>query len=384
MNWELNIRKATAHPIVMELVSPFQTSFDVQHLRGGVIVRVETENGAIGWGEVTADLRPNYAYETTQTALHILNEFLLPNLPTIMTPDSFFDSWLKSVRGHPMAKHGLLSAIFSAVAAEQKIPLVDFVKQLAGESSRKEAVEVGVSIGIQPSIDATLAAIQDYLDDGYNRVKLKIKPGWDVDMVREVRKTYPDLVLMVDANSAYTIDDSPLLQQLDQFNLLMIEQPFGYQDIYQHSLLELGTPICLDESLHTLSDVQAAYKLGACDIVNLKPQRVGGLLESVAIYNFCKEVGLTMWVGGMLETGIGRSVSMALAALPQITLPSDLSETKRYYRPDLADPPYSLIAGTSTIPVSSEIGLGVTVDRGRLLEASTRYANITMPSESNS
>jgi O-succinylbenzoate synthase len=265
----------------------------------------------------------------------------------------------------------LLSAILTALAAEQGQPLSEVLQTLSGAASLQKSVEVGVSLGIQPTIRATLEKIEQHLAEGYRRIKLKIKPGWDVRMLRGVRAVFPDIHLMADANSAYTLDDLDLLKQMDEFHLLMIEQPLAYNDIYQHSLLQkaLSTPLCLDESIETLSDAQLAWQLGACKIINLKPQRVGGLFEAIKIHNFCQEKGLPLWVGGMLETGVGRSVSMALAALPAITLPSDLSATARYYDPDLADPPFVLKPGTALIDVPAAPGLGVQVDRERVAAA---------------
>jgi O-succinylbenzoate synthase len=377
--WELSIQQVTLHPIVTTLVRPFETSFGVEQERACVLVRVQTQGGAEGWGEVTANWEPGYSYETVHTALHVLRDFLIPRLMKAQPLHSEGKwAWLEGVRGHPLAKHALLTAILSALAVEKGISLAELIRQMSGVESSRKTVEAGVSIGIQPSIDATLSTIQGYLDEGYGRVKLKIKPGWDVEMLREVRQAFPNVKLMADANSAYTLDDASLLRQMDDLNLLMIEQPLGYDDIYEHSLLQpqLATPICLDESLHTVGDVQLAHALGACRIVNLKPQRVGGLFNSVAIHNFCYKNGMPLWVGGMLETGVGRAASLALASLPGISLPSDLSATKRYYDPDIAEPPFDLNPGTSTITVPSEIGLGVAVDMGRLAAAEARFQQL--------
>lgn len=376
MQWSLDIQSIETHPVAVPLVSPFETSFGTESLRAAVLVHLVTRSGAEGWGEVTASWTPGYSYETVRTALHVLNDFLIPRLLGVGTLRSDMPwDWLEGVRGHPLAKHGLVSAVLTALAAEQGLCLADLLQKLSGAASRRAAVEVGVSIGIQPSIDATLTTIGKHLKDGYRRIKLKIKPSWDVAMLREVRRAFPAISLMVDANSAYTLADAPLLRQMDDFNLLMIEQPLGHDDIYEHSLLQpqLQTPLCLDESLHSLGHVQLARQLKACRIVNLKPQRVGGLLEAIKIHNFCMENGLGLWVGGMLETGVGRAVSLALAALPHVTLPSDLSATARYYDPDLADPPFVLNADNSTITVPTGAGLGVTVDRGRLQEAEAMF-----------
>jgi O-succinylbenzoate synthase len=372
----LHIARITTHPIAMPLVHRFETSFGGGQLWSSVIVRLETKSGAVGWGEVTAMFSPGYSYETGQTALHILNDFLIPRLLQQSVCDFKDWAWLEGVRGHPIAKHGLLSAILSAWAEEQGLPLAEVIQRMAGASTRQERIKVGVSVGIEKSIDATLAVVAGHIAEGYGRIKLKIKPGWDVEVMRQVRRAFSDVLLMADANSAYRLDDAPLLRQLDDLDLLMIEQPLGYDDIWEHSRLrpQLKTPLCLDESLHSFGHVQLAHQLQACDIVNLKPQRVGGIWEAIEIHNFCQQNGLQLWVGGMLETGIGRAMSVTLASLPHVTLPSDLSATKRYYDPDLAEP-YFELNPDSTLTVPSAPGLGVTVDEARLAEAEARYKN---------
>ena len=335
MMWSLEIKRVTLHPMALKLIRPFQTSFGTQSVRPAIIVRLETKSGALGWGEVVASWDPGYSYETITTAQHILEDFLLPNLPSTLRSDERW-TWLHAVRGHPLAKHALSSAILTAVAEERGISLADLLVEMSSADDHKARVEVGISIGIQPQVDDTLKIIEAALAEGYRRIKLKIKPGRDVDDLRQIRAAFPEATIMADANSAYSLDDADLLRELDAFNLLMIEQPLAYNDIYNHSKLQpqLKTPICLDESLHTLGDVQLMHQLGAGKIVNLKPQRVGGLHEALAVHDFCTAVGMPLWVGGMLETGVGRAVSMAVAALPGVTLPSDLSATRRYYDPD--------------------------------------------------
>jgi len=376
LTWELTIKKVTLHPIALRLVSPFQTSFGTQHLRPAIIVRLEAKSGAVGWGEVTADWNPGYSYETVFTAKHVLEDFLIPNLPQTLRSDEEW-GWLHSVRGHPMAKHGLISAILTAVAEERGISLAKLLQEMSGAESTKKCVEVGISIGIQPHVDETLKVIEAALADGYGRIKLKIKPGRDVDDLRRVRQAFPDVVIMADANSAYSLQDADLLRQLDAFKLLMIEQPLAYYDIHDHSQLQpqLKTPICLDESLHTLGDVKLMHKIGAGKIVNLKPQRVGGLFEALAIHDFCAANAMPLWVGGMLETAVGRAVSLALASLPAVTLPSDLSATRRYYNPDedIATPPFELNTEDSTVNVPTDPGLGVSIDMARLARAEAAF-----------
>lgn len=376
---ELSIENILLHPIAMPMVRSLDTSFATQgaFLRPAVLVEVQTQNGAIGWGEVAMTAwTPGYSYETVFTALHVLRDFLIPDLlnsQPIKTDEKW--TWLHRVRGHPFAKHALLSAIFTAAAAEQNIPLAQLIQEMAGVGWRRDRVETGISLGIQPGIDATLEAIAQPLAEGYRRVKQKIKHGWDVDVVREIRRAFPEVVLMVDANSDYTLEDADRLKQMDDFDLLMIEQPLGHEDIYDHSRLQpqLKTPLCLDESLHTVGHVQLMHQLGAGKIVNLKPSRVGGLVEAIKIHQFCEQHRIPVWVGGMLETGIGRTVSLALASLPGVILPCDLSATDKYYIPDITEPPFVLDAATSTIAVPTEPGLGVTVVTERVKDAEKAF-----------
>ncbi len=370
------IQKITLHPIAMPMVEVLITSFGsdaglTDALRGAVLVELQLANGVIGWGECVAAWTPGYSYETIATAIHILNDFFIPAILGKTDLDG-----LKRYRGHPMARMAIEAAFWSAVAQERKVPLGDLLAaQLGGGIQRKARAEVGVSIGIQPTIDATLGIIEKRLNEGYRRIKLKIKPGWDVDFLRAVRKTFPKITLMADANSAYTLDDAPLLKQLDDLDLLMIEQPLGYLDIYQHSKLQpqLRTPICLDESIHTADDIRLALHIGAGRIINLKPGRVGGLTESLEVVKVCQETGTPLWIGGMLETGIGRAANLAVASLPAVTLPSDLSATNRYYDPDITHEIFTLNKADSTIDVLTAPGLGVHIHPDRLVEAKAAF-----------
>jgi len=368
---ESPITHIRTHPIAMPLVEMLVTSFGSEArqdaLRAAVLVELELASGVTGWGECVASWAPRYSYETTETALHVLRDFFVPS---VLGEHDL--SKLSAFRGHPMARMALEAAFWSAVAVERGVPLGDL---LSDGAPRKERVSVGVSIGIQSSIDATLAVIEKRLREGYRRIKLKIKPGWDVEMLRAVRSAYPDILLMADANSAYTLEDAPRLKQLDDLNLLMIEQPLGHLDIYQHSKLQaqLHTPICLDESIHNVDDVRMMLLVGAGKIVNLKPGRVGGLIESLRIHELCRSEGVPLWIGGMLETGVGRAANLALASLTGVTLPSDISATNRYYEPDLTAEIFTLNAEDSTISVPKGVGLGVTVNRERLAAAEVAY-----------
>jgi o-succinylbenzoate synthase len=362
------------HPIAMPMVEMLVTSFgndaERESLRAAILIELTLASGVKGWGEVVASWSPGYSYETVGTALHILGDFFAPAVVGHTNLDR-----LRLYRGHPMARMGMEAAFWAAVASERQVPLGDLLWAGHPDLPRKSRAEVGVSIGIQPSIDATLAIIEKRLGEGYKRIKLKIKPGWDLELLRGVRSAYPKITLMADANSAYTLNDTDLLCQMDTFELLMIEQPLGYMDIYQHSKLQpkLQTPICLDESIHNVDDVRLAFELDAGRIINLKPGRVGGITESLRVHEFCWQHNIPLWIGGMLETGIGRAVNLAMASLPGVTLPSDLSATKRYYNPDITHEVFDLNATDSTIDVLTTAGLGTHIHPERLAEAKANY-----------
>ncbi|MFQ5419766.1 MAG: o-succinylbenzoate synthase [Anaerolineae bacterium] len=383
----VTIERIELRLISMELVSPFQTSFGVELERPCIIISVHGE-GLTGWGEcVAAQGIPEpgsenwafYSYETTETAWHILNDFLVPVLVGRRVESAAEVVALgERLRGHPMARAGLEAAVWDLLAQAQGLPLADL---LAGNgryaTKRRDRANVGVSIGIQPSIEATIQAVDGYVAEGYGRIKLKIKPGWDVEMVRAVRREFPDILLMVDANSAYTLEDAASLKQLDEFNLLMIEQPLAYDDIYEHSLLQaqLETAVCLDESIHTPKQAEWSYEINACRIINIKPGRVGGLWAGREIHDLSLARDKPVWCGGMLETGIGRAANVALASLPNFTLPSDISASDRYYRKDIVDPPF-VLNPDSTLSVPENVGLGVRVNQERLAAVTYRQSVI--------
>lgn len=403
---EVSIDRIELRLISMELVSPFETSFGVERERSCTIISVHGE-GLTGWGECVASQRAPkpgstgwafYSYETAETAWHILHDFLAPSLVgSRVTSPSEVAALGKRLRGHPMARAGLEAAVWDLVAQAQGKSLADMLA--AGEAGtpgapvkgspaeagahtqvrpyekRRDRVNVGVSVGIQPSIQDTIRVIADYVSQGYGRVKLKIKPGWDVDMVRAVRREFPALLLMVDANSAYSLQDADHLRQLDASDLLMIEQPLAHDDIYEHSHLQaqLATPVCLDESIHTSKQAEWAYEIGACRIINIKPGRVSGLSTAREIHDLSLARGKPVWCGGMLETGIGRAANVALASLPGFTLPSDISASDRYYLEDIADPPF-VLNPDSTLSVPTGPGLGVTVNQARLKAFGERHA----------
>ncbi len=355
----MQIERIDMYYISQPLVRPFVTSFGPQQQRDCLLVAVHSD-GLTGWGECVATNDPGYSYETAGTAWHILRDFLIP--AALETPLETPDDWrrrFRFVRGHPLAKAALDQAAWDLVAQRDGVSLAQKLAEPYPEGPRSR-VHVGVSIGIQPTMDETLQVIQTHVDQGYGRIKLKIKPGHDVALARAVRAAFPDLLVMLDANSAYTLADTPTLQALDPFNLLMLEQPLGYDDIYDHSRLRplIQSPLCLDESITSLDRARFAIEIGACDIINIKPSRVSGWTEARDIHDLCRAAGLGIWVGGMLETGVGRAAQLALAALPGFNLPGDISATERYYDPDITEP-FVLNAEDSTISVPAGPGLGV-------------------------
>ncbi|WP_026411600.1 o-succinylbenzoate synthase [Actinomadura oligospora] len=348
--------------IAMPLVSPFRTSFGTQTSRELLLVRVETGEGE-GWGECVTMEDPVYSSEYTDGAVDVLRGHLIPAL----TARTDLDPWrvapaLAHVKGHRMAKGALEAAVLDAWLRARS---VSFGSWLGATADR---VPAGVSVGIMDSIPALLDAVEGYLAEGYRRIKLKIEPGWDVEPVAAVRERFGDAVpLQVDANTAYTVGDAAHLARLDEFGLLLIEQPLDEEDLRGHARLAatVGTPICLDESIVSARAAADAIALGACSIVNVKPGRVGGYLEARRIHDVCAAHGVPVWCGGMLETGLGRAANVALAALPGFTLPGDTSASGRYYRTDITEP-FVLEDGHLRVPTGP--GLGVDPDPERLAE----------------
>lgn len=372
----ITIRNIRLHSVALPFVEPLRTSFGEEPFKTAILVELETDGGVIGWGEATAEIMPGYSSETMGTAQHILQEFLVPLLMGKTIGDATeVPDLIRSVRGHPMAKHAVEAAVWDAIAKTNNMPLADyFAAHLpTGHASRGYA-NVGVSIGIKPTVEATLDIITKRVNEGYKRIKLKIQPGWDVELARGVRAVYPDILLMLDANSAYTLDDADHLKQLDEFKLLMLEQPLGHDDIFQHSKLQpqLASPICLDESIKSADDLRLALELGACRILNLKPSRVGGYTESLEIYRVCVETNTPLWIGGMLETGVGRAANLALASLPSVTLPCDISATSRYFKQDISEPPF-VLGAESRIAVAAGAGIGVQVQPDRIAAAAEMW-----------
>ncbi len=372
----ITIRSVRLYPVALPLVERLGTSFGNEPFKAAILIRLETEDGVIGWGETSAEINPGYSSETMGTALHLLQEFLIPRvLGKRLHSATEIPALLAQVRGHPLTKHGLEAAVWDALARHNDLSLAQlFARYLPpGHEPRAQAV-VGVSIGIQDSVAATLRIIEKRLGEGYRRIKLKIKPGWDLELARGVRAALPDITLMLDANSAYSLQDAEHLRQLDAFDLLMIEQPLAWNDIHEHSKLQpqLRTDICLDESIHTASDARLAMELGACRIINLKPARVSGYTESLEVYRFCVAQQVPLWIGGLLETGVGRAANLAFAALPGVTMPSDISATSRYYDPDITEPAF-VLGADSSIATPAGPGSGVEVQPERLRAAGQRW-----------
>ncbi|MDX1687804.1 MAG: o-succinylbenzoate synthase [Candidatus Promineifilaceae bacterium] len=374
----MKIERIDLYHVSQRLVAPFVTSFGPQQQRDSLLLTLHCD-GLTGWGECVATNSPGYSYETVGTAWHILNEFLIPAVLgwELQEPWDVPDR-LSFVRGHPLAKASLEQAAWDLTARRDGL---SFAQKLAApyEEGPRERVRVGVSIGIQPSVEQTLEVIQDYLDEGYGRIKLKIRPGHDVELAQAARSAFPETPIMLDANSAYRLEDAPIFQEMDDLDLLMLEQPLGYEDVYDHSLLrpQIATPLCLDESIHSADHARFALAIGACDIINIKPARVSGWTEGRKIHDLCREQGVPVWCGGMLETGVGRAGQLALASLPGFTLPGDISATSRYYEEDVT-PHYELNAEDSTIDVPAGPGLGVEVDRQRLEQVTVRRETFTI------
>jgi O-succinylbenzoate synthase len=361
----MKIESITLHHISMPLVAPFETSFGREINRECVIITLQSE-GLTGYGECVATRDPGYNYETTGTAWHILKDFVAPLLLGRDVRDADdFQNRVEGIRGHQLAKAGVEMALWDLLGKRDGKSL----KEMFGGT--REKVEVGVSVGIQESAQALVRTVAFYLDQGYRRVKIKIKPGREVDETSAVRRTYPDLRLQVDANSAYTLESASVLKAIDDLDLLLIEQPLYEDDIWDHRNLqaEFKTPICLDESVVTPRHARYALEMEACRIINIKPARVGGLSQGIAIHDFCRGRGVPVWCGGMLETGVGRASNLAIASLPGFVLPGDISASDRYYARDITHERFAL-NDDSTIDVPNGPGLGITIDKAALKEFS--------------
>jgi O-succinylbenzoate synthase len=356
----VKIERLELRLIRLPLVHFFETSFGRIDDKHFILVRVEG-GGVTGYGECVAEQDPYYSSETNETAWHIISDFIAPRIlgAGFDHPRDVFPA-LKAIRGHNMAKAAVEMAAWDLFAKQRGEPLS---RVLGGARDR---IASGVSIGIQRSLDELAGKVERELAAGYRRIKIKIKPGWDVAAVETVRARFGGIPLMVDANAAYTVADADHLATLDRFDLMMIEQPLDYDDIAEHAALQrkLHTPICLDESIKTVGIAREAIDAGACRIINIKPGRVGGFAESIRLHDLCQSRGIPVWHGGMLESGIGRAANIHLSTLANFTLPGDIAASRRYFDPDLIDPPVEVAAdGTIAVPTGPGIGVAVREDR---------------------
>ena len=341
--------------IKLPLVAPFETSFGVQTERDVLLVKAVTDAGE-GWGECVSGEEPLYSSEYVDGSVDVLVKHLLPRLLDHELEASDVAKLLRPVHGHNMSKAAIETAVLDAEMRARGESFAHFFGATRGE------VDCGVSVGIHATIPELLKTVGDYLDQGYRRIKLKIKPGWDVEPVKAVRERFGDVPLQVDANTAYTLADAAHLAELDPFDLLLIEQPLPEEQVLPHAELakSVRTPICLDESIISAQSAADALDLEACRIINIKPGRVGGYLEGRRIHDLCAERGVPVWMGGMLETGIGRSANVAMAAMPNFTLPGDTSASDRYFHRDITEP-FVLRDGRLSVPTGP--GLGVNIDQ---------------------
>ena len=368
----MKIERVELRRVSLPLRRPFQTSFGTSTRKEFVLVSVWA-GGQAGHGECVADLRPDYSPETNETAHHVLRDYLVPALFALALerPEEVAPAFAW-VRGHAMAKAALEMAVWDLCARRGGVPL----HRLLG--GRGGTVAAGVSIGLQAGPDALLERVEEEVAAGYRRVKIKIAPGRDVALVRAVREHYPELPLMVDANSAYTLADAGVLEALDGFGQTMIEQPLGWDDLVDHATLQrrLRTPLCLDESIHGLEHARQALDIGAARVINVKAGRVGGFLASRQISAHCAARGVPVWCGGMLESGIGRLANVHLQTLPGFTLPGDTAASQRYFEEDLIEPPVTVSsAGLITVPEGPGLGHEIVwprVDRATLAREELR------------
>ena len=363
----MKIEAITLREIRIPLVHFFETSFGRTTARRILLVQLQCE-GLSAWGECVAGEHPFYLEESIDTAWQVIARYLAPALVGRQVEHGAeCPALFAKVRGNRMAKAALENAVWEAEARARKVPLW----QLLGGSQKK--IACGVSIGIQDSVEQLQEKVATELAAGYRRIKLKIKPGWDVDVVARIRARWPEILLSVDANSAYTLHDAAHLRQLDRFKLLMIEQPLWYDDFYFHSRLQqqLTTAICLDEGIRGERDAQAALEMGACRIINVKVGRVGGFSEAIAVHNAARAAGVPVWCGGMLEAGIGRAHNIALSTLPSFTLPGDVSASKRYWAEDIIEPEVT-VTSDGYINVPQEPGPGFSIREDLIEKLSVR------------
>jgi O-succinylbenzoate synthase len=358
----MKIDKIELRHIRLEHAEPFETSFGRFTERHLVILKVFADIGTTHC-EAPSLIGPYYTYETTQTTMHIIKDFIASALldRDIGSIEALHKA-MGFVRGHNITKSAFDTAWFHLNSAHAGQSLSRYL------GGTRDFIDVGISVGIQPDLDALVRYVNRSLDAGYSRIKIKIKPGWDIEPVKILRRTFGNIPLMVDANSAYQLSDVDVFRALDHFELLMIEQPLGFDDIYEHSKLQaqLATPICLDESINTVANAQEALALGACRVINIKLSRVGGLMPARKIHDMCQDTGIPVWCGGMFESAIGQADCIALASLPNFKFPADIAPSERYFKRDLISPFIALESGRVKVPTGT--GLGFQIDEGVLEE----------------
>lgn len=347
------IKKITMRHMKMTMKNPFVTSFGSMQEKEFFLLEVFDENGNSGWGESAAFQAPWYTEETVQTTLHMIRDFLIPLVlnKEISHPDEVSEIFA-TIRKNNMAKAAVEVAIWDLYAKRTNQSL----SQALGGVTEK--IEVGISIGIQTTTEKLLEVVSNYIQEGYKRIKVKIKPGYDIEVIQKLREAFPSVPLMADANSSYTLEDFELLKQLDDYQLMMIEQPLANDDIVDHAKLQkqLNTPICLDESILSVADARNAIELGSTKVINIKIARVGGLTEAKKIHDLCMEKGVPVWCGGMLEAGIGRAHNIALTSLPNFTLPGDTAGSSHYWEEDIISPEIVVVNGYIEVPNGNGIG----------------------------
>ena len=354
----MKLVEVVIYTLEMRMKSPFVTSFGTLQNKTFLLIEAKDESGVIGWGEGVAFDAPWYTEETVKTSLHMLEDYLIPLLlnKELAHPDEV-NALFQPIRRNNMAKSAIEGAVWDIYAQQTNQSLASALGGI------QEKIEVGVSIGLQQTYDALNEKIADALTQGYKRIKVKIKPGQDIELLRAIRSRYPEIPLMADANSAYTLDDMDLLKQLDEFNLMMIEQPLAHDDLVDHATLQkqLKTLICLDESITSFDDARRAIKLGSCGVINIKIGRVGGMTEAKKIHDYCASRGIPVWCGGMLEAGIGRAHCVALTSLSNFVMPGDTAASNRYWDEDVITPEVTVEDGY--IPVPTTVGIGYEVNR---------------------
>jgi o-succinylbenzoate synthase len=365
------LRSVELFLVRLPLVRPFTTSSHTKDHLEHILLRARDLHGNEGWGECASASDPYYCSETTETSWHILRDFLVPGLLGVAWghPDQAAQTWTK-VRGNNFAKAGLEMACWDLFCRARAQPVAEAL------GGTRQEIHSGVSLGIEPTVEGIVEQVARYLDQGYKRIKMKIGPGRDLAYLRAVRERWPDVLLMADANSAYALEDPEhvaALRAMDDLELMMIEQPLADDDIVDHARLQaqLQTPICLDESIHSLADARKALDLGSCQIINIKVSRLGGLSEARRVHDFCRSREVPVWCGGMHEFGVGRAANVAICSLPGFTLPGDVSGSDKAYREDIVDPPIRAHSGTIQVPWERP-GLGFDPNFARIEAAAVR------------